>query len=144
MKKIGYKVVRRASTDSYFSLLAPIPLVYKLNDTTEPEEDGGPLCLFADKSLAVSWVSNRSKHLDPPAYILRCEYEPWDNKLPRVMVDPDFAIIRERGVRGTARFFYEVRPTLIWQGIMTHMSRLPAGTRLAKSITPLEVVHETW
>lgn len=134
MTRIGYKVVRRTTPDHFASVLAPIPVAYKLHATSRPEEASGPLCLFADMDLAVRWASKRSSIVFLPISILRCEYQPWDQKLPRDTADAYSLVLGETG--------YKVRPTLVWQGIMTHTLRLPAGTRLAKSITPLEVVHE--
>lgn len=138
MTRIGYKVVRRTvSPDHFASVLAPVPLIYKPNDTTKPDEDGGPLCLFADRDKAFVWASKRDSIVFPPLIILRCEYEPWDKKLPRDTADASRLVLRERA----DGFFYESKPYLVWHGCICVCGRLPRGTRLAKSITPLEVVQ---
>jgi hypothetical protein len=145
MTRTGYKVARRTTPDHFASVLAPMPLAYQLRATSMPEEDCGPLCLFATDAAAITWSRNCGERgYVPPLVILRCDYEPWDKKLPRDTADAYHLVLStapNSSVAYTTR--YEVRPTLVWNGCVRLYGRLPRGTRLAKSITPLEVVHET-
>lgn len=60
-KLIGYKVVIYKD-DRYYSYCSCTPVEYFIGSTTVPEEGGGPLLLFKEKSDAIDF-SNRNAHL---------------------------------------------------------------------------------